>query len=212
MLDMKINFSEILRFSIVETCFRFSGEGGNYSHHSPLNTRLDKYLSYEYASNSSSFSLKTVSDIEVLKSLKKIKPKFTKGPDNCAAIFAGPLTIIFNMSLRTCTFPDTWKYSRFCFVSKKVNKIENYRPITIICNFAKTLRSPHIHHYSVMYKVNLYCITNMDLFLVDLLRLILQVSLNSFLKNWMQTNKLIPFTQIFLRRSIVWIMVFYWRN
>ena len=92
-------------------------------------------------------SLTSFSEIEVLKSLKKIKPKLTKGPDNipafivkdCAAVFAGPLTTIFNLSLKTRTFPDVWKYSRLCPVFKKDNKsiAENYRPITIICNFAK---------------------------------------------------------------------------
>ena len=101
-----------------------------------------------------------VSESEVLKALKKIKPKFTKGPDNipafivkdCAHIFARPLTIIFNLSLKSQKFPDVWKFSRLCPVYKKDNKYnaENYRPITIICNFAKvfefTLNVPLTRH------------------------------------------------------------------
>ena len=84
---------------------------------------------------------------DVLSALRQLKPKFTKGPDeipafvvrDCANVLAEPLTIIFNLSLKTGTFPDIWKRSQICPVYKKGNKheIENHRPITIICNFAK---------------------------------------------------------------------------
>ena len=79
--------------------------------------------------------------------LKKIKPKFTKGTDNipafivedCAHIFARPLTIIFNLSLKSQKFPDVWKFSHLCPVYKKDYNFnaENYRSITIIYNFEK---------------------------------------------------------------------------
>lgn len=84
---------------------------------------------------------------EVLSALKKIKNKTTSGPDgipafllkDCAQVLAFPLMIIFNLSLVSATFPSLWKRSSICPVFKKgsKNSIENYRPIALICNFAK---------------------------------------------------------------------------
>lgn len=125
------------------------------------NTNSNKYPSSCYT-DSNNLRLSMFSEKDVLKSLNKIKPKFTKGPDNipafivkdCAHVFAEPLTIIFNLSLKLRVFPNVWKYSRLCPVYKKDNKYnaENYRPITIICNFAKvfeftlnTALSRHVH-------------------------------------------------------------------
>ena len=58
---------------------------------------------------------------------------------DCATIFARPLMVLFNLSIKCCCFPDIWKYSKVCPVYKKGNKNEiiNFRPITIICNFGK---------------------------------------------------------------------------
>ena len=89
------------------------------------------------------------SQVDVLAALLKLKPKFVKGPDDvpafiirdCAYALTEPLTILFNIVLRSSTIPDVWKRSRVCPVFKKGDKgnIENYRAITIICNFAKVL-------------------------------------------------------------------------
>ncbi|KAJ8956142.1 hypothetical protein NQ317_014055 [Molorchus minor] len=82
------------------------------------------------------FSLTVFSELDVLKSLKKIKPKFTKGPDDipafivkdCADVFVVPLTIIFNLALKSQVFPDIWKYSRLCPVFKKDDRgVQQYR-------------------------------------------------------------------------------------
>lgn len=91
--------------------------------------------------------IKSFSEAEVCTALKRLKPKFTAGPDgipsfllkDCASIFAYPLCVIFNLCLKKCYFPDIWKYSKVCPVYKKGerNDITNYRPITIICNFGK---------------------------------------------------------------------------
>jgi hypothetical protein len=93
-------------------------------------------------------SFGSVSEDQVLSALKKIKPKSTTGPDgipafllpNCAATLAFPLSVIFNLALKTSDFPSTWKNSYITPVHKKGDKydVSNYRPISLICNFTKT--------------------------------------------------------------------------
>nr|CAI5870437.1 unnamed protein product [Callosobruchus analis] len=88
-----------------------------------------------------------ITEKEIISASKKLKNKLTSGPDNipsllvkdCIYVFAKPLLSIFNLSVTTNTFPDTWKLSRVCPVFKSGNRsiIENYRPISILCNFAK---------------------------------------------------------------------------
>ncbi|XP_045463863.1 uncharacterized protein LOC123673424 [Harmonia axyridis] len=61
---------------------------------------------------------------EVLVALKRMKPTMTMGPDSipslvfrdCAYVLASPLTILFNICLRTGTIPDCWKLSKHGFV------------------------------------------------------------------------------------------------
>lgn len=55
--------------------------------------------------------------------------------------FSEPLYILFNMILKSACFRVLWKMSRLCplFNSGDVNKINNYRPLSIINNFAKVL-------------------------------------------------------------------------
>lgn len=88
---------------------------------------------------------------EVLSALRGLKGKPTAGPDNipsfilrdCCSVFAKPLTKIFNLCLRSSIFPDVWKLSYLCPVFKKGDRadVSNYRPITIINNFAKVFES-----------------------------------------------------------------------
>lgn len=83
-----------------------------------------------------------------LRTLSELKPKITAGPDeipafllrDCRHALAKPLSIIFNICLRTSTFPKLWKHSRVCPVYKKGEKCEvvNYRPVSIISNVSKT--------------------------------------------------------------------------
>ena len=87
------------------------------------------------------------SESEVLKSLQKLKPKFTTGPDlipafiikDCKYVFVKPLLILFNTCLRLGSIPSIWKVSKVRPVFKKGDrsKISNYRPVSIICNFCK---------------------------------------------------------------------------
>lgn len=83
----------------------------------------------------------------VLKSAKSMKATMTSGPDNvpsffikdCASVLDYPLTIIFNMALKTGVFPSDWKSAKICPVYKAGDKtiVNNYRPIANIQNFAK---------------------------------------------------------------------------
>lgn len=109
-------------------------------------SRLSSSSSESYSALSS-LPTPILDENSVLEALKRSKNKYTSGYDaipsfilrDCACVFAGPLTHIFNMSLQASTFPDIWKLSRICPVFKKNDKsaVENYRPIAILCNFGK---------------------------------------------------------------------------
>lgn len=84
---------------------------------------------------------------EIYQAIKKLKNKLTSGPDlipsfvvkDCGYILAEPLCHLFNMSLQSATFPDKWKLAKLCpiFKSGDLSKIDNYRGISILSNFAK---------------------------------------------------------------------------
>lgn len=92
----------------------------------------------------------TVGEVDrstILRCMRKIGQKLTMGPDmvpsfllyDCREAFAEPLCYIFNLILKTSDFPSKWKVSRVRPVHKagKRSDISNYRPVAIICNFAK---------------------------------------------------------------------------
>ena len=93
------------------------------------------------------FNVGTIPENLVFDKLKNLKPKFTNGPDSipafvikdCAAVFTKPLTFLFNLVLVSSKFPDRWKVSKIVPLFKGGNRalIENYRPISILNNFAK---------------------------------------------------------------------------
>lgn len=87
-------------------------------------------------------------DCEVVgKALKELKPKKAAGPDlippyvykACWEFFKYPLTVLFNLSLKTSKFPAKWKVTRVTPIHKSGNKsqIENYRPISVLSTPAK---------------------------------------------------------------------------
>lgn len=92
-------------------------------------------------------NISSVSLDEVLIALRQIKNKMTIGPDHipafilrdCAGVFVHPLTTLLNICLRSSGIPDMWKLSKVRPVFKNGDKcdISNFRPISIICNFAK---------------------------------------------------------------------------
>ena len=87
-----------------------------------------------------------------LQALRKVKANKATGPDNVPAwilknhanILAGPLTAIFNSSLREGIIPDTWKSANVIPVPKvnPPNTIEkDVRPISLTPIASKTLES-----------------------------------------------------------------------
>ena len=91
--------------------------------------------------------LQNLCEAEVLESLTMQKNKLSSGYDqipafilkDCAHILTTPLLYIFNLSLKLHTFPSAWKLARVCPVHKSgdISDIANYRPISILPNFAK---------------------------------------------------------------------------
>ena len=84
---------------------------------------------------------------EIDNAIKLLKPKRSVGPDGippyiikgCADLLKEPLYFLYNMSLKTHTFPDRWKLALVCPIPKEGNttRIENHRPIALLSAFAK---------------------------------------------------------------------------
>lgn len=99
--------------------------------------------------HTASLNINDFEESSVLKAMKEIKPKKTTGPDgipayilrDCAYVLSYPLTVLFNICIRTSTIPSVWKSSKVCPIYKKGDRhdLTNYRSISIICNFCKVL-------------------------------------------------------------------------
>jgi hypothetical protein len=82
---------------------------------------------------------------------KILKDELTAGYDDihkslvkqCIQLIIGPLTHIYNLSLRSGVFPDEWKLAKVKPLYKKGDRydIQNYRPVSIISVFAKLLET-----------------------------------------------------------------------
>ncbi|XP_063912643.1 uncharacterized protein LOC135129422 [Zophobas morio] len=125
-----------------KTVFNISNSVQNYDYNSSNDPSID-YLNIE-----------NFDEEIVFKAMRKLKPTMTAGPDlipsflvkHCATILAKPVTILFNIILRTSTFPDVGKQSRITPIYKNGDRsnVTNYRPITIINNLAKVFE--HVLH------------------------------------------------------------------
>jgi hypothetical protein len=90
-----------------------------------------------------------VTEEEVVSTAKNLKDKLTAGYDDipeslvkqCTQLIKGPLTHIYNLSLRSGGFPDEWKLANVKTLYKKGDRynIQHYRPISITSVFAKLL-------------------------------------------------------------------------
>lgn len=97
--------------------------------------------------NTTDINFSPINETEVLAAIKKLKNKMTSGPDDipsfivkdCAGALAGPLAIFFNNCLKAKRFPALWKVAKVCPILKSGNKcqIENYRAVSLLCNFSK---------------------------------------------------------------------------
>lgn len=87
------------------------------------------------------------SEDSVTTSMKSLKANMVSGDDgipsflvkDLSIVLSNPLTIIYNLSLRTNTFPNAWKKIKITPVLKKGDPsiFSNYRPISLLSNFAK---------------------------------------------------------------------------
>jgi hypothetical protein len=102
-----------------------------------------------------------IDESEVLKLLSQIDLTKGAGPDNispyfivqCADSLVFPLSILFRRSLAEGVFPDKWKSAFVTPVHKGGDKsdIQNYRPISKLCWFAKVLEKiVHKQLYSAL--------------------------------------------------------------
>ncbi|GBO12792.1 hypothetical protein AVEN_217467-1 [Araneus ventricosus] len=89
----------------------------------------------------------TVTYDDVVVAIKELKSTSTSGIDNippfiikgCAEFLVYPLLALFNLSLKTNTFPHARKLTKIVPVFKKGNAEEckNYRPIAILSSLSK---------------------------------------------------------------------------
>lgn len=96
---------------------------------------------------------------EVSRAMKSLNTKCTAGVDeipsfflkSCHSILSQPLCYIFNATISSGTFPIAWKITKVVPIFKSGDKsdVKNYRPISIITNFAKIFErsiANHINH------------------------------------------------------------------
>jgi hypothetical protein len=87
-----------------------------------------------------------ITEEEILDAIKALDLKSTNGPDKIPSFFLKDfvqefllsLFYIFNLALKSDTFPDSWKIAIIIPVFKKGvrSAIENYRPVALLNNFS----------------------------------------------------------------------------
>ncbi|KAJ2937427.1 hypothetical protein O0L34_g18615 [Tuta absoluta] len=93
---------------------------------------------------------------DVQRAIGKLKATASAGPDAvpafilkaCASELIPPITFVFNLILKTGSYPTIWKRSRVTPIPKSGSKtqVENYRPVAILCALAKLFESVlHAH-------------------------------------------------------------------
>ncbi|XP_063921238.1 uncharacterized protein LOC135136039 [Zophobas morio] len=160
---------------------------GNYFHSVFIHsTPIDPAsLSLQQCVFNNTVSVNEISVDDVRKHLQRSKNSQTTGVDgvpsfllrDCASVLAAPLAKIFNRMLQYSTFPDIWKKAFICPVLKKgkTNDVTNYRPISLLCNFAKTFESiiyetiynsvkPFISSYQHGFMANCSTVSNLAVF------------------------------------------------
>lgn len=104
----------------------------------------------KYELTTTTFSNNSIEEHDILRSIKKIKPKKTAEPEqipaflikDCAHVIIQSLTFFSNLFLKTQTFPSEWKLSKIIPVFKAGDKtyMFNYGFIIFINIFAKIFK------------------------------------------------------------------------
>lgn len=105
-------------------------------------------------------SIPELSIDDVFAAIRALPPKKSAGADGiplfivkgCGDVLAPILTFIFNRSLKDRLFPTAWKFSLVVPIFKDGSalSVSNYRPISLICSFAKVFEKAmhcHIMHF-----------------------------------------------------------------
>ena len=103
---------------------------------------MNSFISSQILAPESNFSFPPVNAEDLIKAMSKFKSSQGFGMDNICSFFlkksmpilANGLCQIFNMSLSTGQFPDSWKVARVTPIYKDGSSSENsnYRPISVL--------------------------------------------------------------------------------
>ena len=104
--------------------------------------KMNSFISSQIPAPKSKFSFSPVNAEDLIKAMSKLKSSQGFGMDNISSFFlkksmpilANGLCQIFNMSLSTGQFPDSWKVARVAPIYKDGSSSENsnYRPISVL--------------------------------------------------------------------------------
>ena len=114
---------------------------------------MNSFISNQILSPKSTFSFSPVNAEDLNKAMSKFKSSQGFGMDNISSFFlqksmpilANGLSQIFNMSLFTGQFPDSWKVARVAPIYKDGSSSENsnYRPNSVL-PVVSTLRETYL--------------------------------------------------------------------
>lgn len=119
------------------------------------------------------FCFSEVTKENIIKSIRKLKPKKATGTDNipayiykgCAELLSAPLALIFNLAIKNNCFPDRFKEAVVSpvFKSGNVRLVENYRPISVLNSVAKIFEN--VLYYDLLQTFQNYFVSNQHGFL-----------------------------------------------
>jgi hypothetical protein len=121
----------------------------------PASARLEQFCN-ERIPSSDSFTIPEIAVHEVGILISKLSNKKSMGTDKVNAFLlklalpyiVEPLTHMYNLCLRTSTFPDAWKCAKVVPLPKSsdTSDLNNYRPISILSALSKPLEK-HVHKH-----------------------------------------------------------------